>query len=220
MKKIANTYLFDFDGTLVDSMPSYVGLMLRILDENNVKYESDIVKIITPLGYLGTAKYFKEMGLDRSVEEMVATMHGYAHEAYTYHIPEKKGVTETLLELKRRGASLNVLTASPHEALDPCLKRLGIFDLFDNVWSCEDFGTTKADPKIYEAAAERLGKKVGEVIFVDDNPGAVKTAKTTNMISCGIFDPTSEEYREEMKRESDGYFDEFSELLSFEYEVR
>ena len=40
------TYLFDFDGTLVDSMPAYVGLMLRILDENNVKYENDIIKIL------------------------------------------------------------------------------------------------------------------------------------------------------------------------------
>ena len=45
------TYLFDFDGTLVDSMPTYVSVMLRILDENNIKYSSDIVKIITPLGY-------------------------------------------------------------------------------------------------------------------------------------------------------------------------
>ena len=45
------TYLFDFDGTLVDSMPAYISVMLRILDENNIKYESDIIKIITPLGY-------------------------------------------------------------------------------------------------------------------------------------------------------------------------
>ena len=49
-------YLFDFDGTLVDSMPTFVGVMLRILDENGIKYGSDIVKIITPLGYIGTAK--------------------------------------------------------------------------------------------------------------------------------------------------------------------
>ena len=51
------TYLFDFDGTLVDSMPTYVSVMLRILDENNIEYEKDIVKKITPLGYKGTAKY-------------------------------------------------------------------------------------------------------------------------------------------------------------------
>ena len=31
-------YLFDFDGTLVDSMPTYVGVMLRILKETNTPY--------------------------------------------------------------------------------------------------------------------------------------------------------------------------------------
>ena len=40
-----SAYLFDFDGTLVDSMPSFSGTMLRILNENNIKYENDIVKI-------------------------------------------------------------------------------------------------------------------------------------------------------------------------------
>ena len=61
--KMIKTYLFDFDGTLVDSMPTYVSSMLRILDENNVQYKSDIVKIITPLGIPGTAEYFINMGL-------------------------------------------------------------------------------------------------------------------------------------------------------------
>ena len=40
MNTDTKTYLFDFDGTLVDSMPYFVGLMLRILDENGVKYEN------------------------------------------------------------------------------------------------------------------------------------------------------------------------------------
>ena len=70
-----NTYLFDFDGTLVDSMPAFVSVMLRILDENNIKYEDDIVKIITPLGYKGTAEYFKKLGISLSVEETYGFNH-------------------------------------------------------------------------------------------------------------------------------------------------
>ena len=64
------TYLFDFDGTLVDSMPTYVSTMLRILDENNIPYDNSIVKIITPLGLVGTAKYYISLGVNKTVEEI------------------------------------------------------------------------------------------------------------------------------------------------------
>ena len=52
------TFLFDFDGTLVDSMPTYTSVMLRILNENNILYAKDIIKTITPLGINGAAEYY------------------------------------------------------------------------------------------------------------------------------------------------------------------
>ena len=207
------TFLFDFDGTLVDSMPIYGAMMLRILDEQGVAYASDILKIITPLGYVGTARYFREMGVALSESELVALMHRYAVEDYTYRVPEKRGVVETLRIMKARGYSLNVLTASPHAALDPCLKRLGVFELFDHVWSCEDFGTTKSDPEIYRMAAKQMGVPVEQVIFVDDNYNADKTAKEAGMVVWGIYDASSEDYVEEMKKIDDGFAYEFEELL-------
>jgi len=206
------TYLFDFDGTLVDSMPTYVAMMLRILDENNIPYGDDIVKIITPLGYAGTADYFIQLGMPLSKEEIMALMHKYALDAYANHIPAKSHVESALKQMKTRGDSLNVLTASPHPMLDPCLKRLGLFDLFDNVWSCDDFNTTKSDPEIYKMAAERLGEKVEDIMFLDDNYNADKTAKSAGMIVCGVYDESSKDYVDDMKSITDYYIYDFSEL--------
>ncbi|MBQ9801709.1 MAG: HAD-IA family hydrolase [Clostridia bacterium] len=209
-----NTYLFDFDGTLVDSMPTYADMMMGILEEEKATYGADILKIVTPLGYALTAKYFVEHCGAKSTEEaLVATMNARALDAYTNRIPAKAHVPEVLQELARRGCSLNVLTASPHTMLDPCLKRLGLFDLFDNVWSCEDFGTGKSDPAIYHAAAEKIGKPVGEIIFLDDNPGACKTAKKAGMCVYGVYDDSSREYVDEMKAATDRYIYNFKELL-------
>ena len=208
------TYLFDFDGTLVDSMPTFISSMLRILDENGIAYEDDIVKTITPLGLNGTADYYlNTLGLSMPKEQLLRTMGEYLMYAYFHTIPAKKNVIATLQELKARGASLNVLTASPHITLDACLKRLDMWELFDNIWSCDDFNTTKADPDIYKRAAEKLGKPVEKVLFLDDNCHACKTAVTAGMQVCGVFDPSSEEYTEELKAIAHNYIEDFSELL-------
>ena len=207
------TYLFDFDGTLVDSMDAYGSMMLRILDENGISYPEDILKVITPLGYAGTADYFIGMGIGKTKEELMALMTEYATHNYHNVIVAKDSVPEVLYELKKRGASLNVLTASPHSMLDPCLKRNGIYDLFDNVWSCDDFATTKSDPEIYRMAAEKMGVSVSDVIFLDDNYNADVTAKKAGMTVYAVYDKSSEEYAGEMKKIADKYIYNFKELL-------
>ena len=209
-----NTYLFDFDGTLVDSMPSYISVMLRILEENNIEYGSDIVKIITPLGNAGTAKYYTEIGCPLSYDEIIKVMNGYMIKEYSENVPAKDSVIETLNKMKSRGDSLNVLTASSHRTLDPCLKRLGIFDVFDNVWSCDDFNTGKTNPEIYRAAAKRLCKETKDIIFVDDNLGADKAAKKAGMTVFGIYDESSREYVDETKKATDAYVYSFAEILN------
>ena len=36
-------YIFDFDGTLADSMPHLLGVLLGLLDEYGIEYGEDIV---------------------------------------------------------------------------------------------------------------------------------------------------------------------------------
>jgi HAD superfamily hydrolase (TIGR01509 family) len=148
-----------------------------------------------------------------SVEEIIRKMGERAIEEYTYNVPAKDNVIRVLRELKQQGAGLNILTASPHVTLDPCLKRLGIFELFDNVWSCDDFGTTKADTDIYIRAAKLMGENVENVLFLDDNYNADKTAKLAGMKVCGVYDESSKEFEEEMRLLCDYYIKDFSELL-------
>ena len=212
------TYLFDFDGTLVDSMPAFISGVLKELDKNNCKYGNDLVKIITPLGFAGTADYFiKTFGLNVGVEELVEIFKKNMKDEYFYHIPAKSNVISVLKQLKEDGASLNVLTASPHVTLDACLKRLKIFDLFDNVWSCDDFNTTKANPEIYKMVADKLGVKVENVLFLDDNINADMTAKSAGMKVCGVYDKSSDDFVEQMKNACDFYIFDFEELPKIEF---
>ena len=136
-----------------------------------------------------------------------------AKENYELHIPLKEGVKETLLSLREGGASLNILTASPHDVLDVCLKRLGIYELFDNIWSCDDFETTKANPEIYLEAARRLGVSPREYLFIDDNYNAVKTAMNAGVVAYGIYDKSGEDFAEALQELADGYLMTLADLL-------
>ena len=140
-------------------------------------------------------------------------MNEYIYDEYAYKIQAKTNVISTLKELKKRGGCLNILTASPHSVLEPCLKRLRIYDLFTNIWSCDDFNTTKADPTIYINAAEKIGQPVENILFLDDNYNADKTAKSAGMSVCGVFDKSSAEYVDDIKTIADYYIYDFAELL-------
>ena len=96
--------------------------------------------------------------------------------------------------------------------LDPCLKRVGIYDLFDNVWSCEDFFTTKTDPNIYQMVAQKLGVNTSEIAFFDDNINAVLTGKSQGLYTVGLFDEAGRGFTSEMKKTCEKYFNSFVDI--------
>ncbi len=206
-------YLFDFDGTLVDSMDTWAGVYIKLLEEHNIPYPEDIVKIITPLGNAGASAYCISLGLSMTVEEVQAHNHEILLREYSQHIQAKSNVIPVLKQLKERGCSLNVLTASPHRYVDPCLKRLGILDWFDNNWSIDDFGHAKSEPIIYEKAAARLGVTVKDCLFLDDNLIALQAVKESGMIAVGVHDKSSDSLTNDIKAVVDRYIYDFEELL-------
>ena len=207
------TYIFDFDGTLVDSMPTWAGAHIQALKDGGIPCPDGFVKTITPLGNIRAAQYTISLGLKKTLQEYLEVFDSRLWEGYNVTIPLKNGVAETLKKLKTEGDSLNVLTASPHKFLDPCLKRLGVFDLFQNIWSIDDFGHTKSETILFEMAAERLNTVCSECIFVDDNINAIETAKKAGMKTVAVYDKFSEDYIEQLKAVADKFAYNFDDII-------
>ena len=212
-RKNRKAYLFDLDGTLADSMGQWAEKMLHILNEEKIEYPPDIIHRITPLGDEGTAALFAEMGVPGTKEDIISRMNAYAVPQYTYHISLKPGAADYLKKLKSEGAVLAVLTASPHCTTDICLKRNGVYDLFDKVWSVSDLGMVKSQPEIYADAAERLGVSVSDMTFFDDNLTALTAAKKEGLVCVGVYDASGAQYEEEIRKVCDRYIRSFEELL-------
>ncbi len=206
-------YLFDFDGTLADSMPTWAGFHIDMLKEYGITVPNDFVKTITPLGNIRASQHTINLGVSLTLDEYLQRMHVVLSDRYGNKIPLKKGVERTLKALVAEGHKVHVLTASPHKYIDPCLLRTGVYDLFDKVWSIDDFGYPKSETIIYEEAAKRLGASVSDCIFVDDNLTCVRTAKKAGMTVVGIYDETSSSLVEEIKVSADRYIYEFDEII-------
>ena len=209
-------FLFDFDGVLVDSMTMWAKAVIELLCKNNVSYPDNLIEIITPLGNEKTAEYLITLGLDMSIDGILKYIGDIAVREYTYNIPAKKGVKDALELLKKKGCSMNVLTASPHPVFDICLKRLGLYEYFENHWSCDDFGMPKTNPQLYKEAALRLGADTENCVVLDDNLVAVTTAKSVGMKVVAVYDETSKQYEDKMRETADYYaysLENFEEIL-------
>ena len=208
-------YFFDMDGTLVDSMPrAWSDVIFKYLDDRGVSYSKDIIAEIVTKGFMAIANYYVEV---LGVKDEPQIIYDYFMDGlkplYVSEFDLKKGAPELIKKLKSEGHSVNVISGSPHRFVDPCLKRHNVFDLFDNVWSVEDFNLSKSDKKLYQELSKKVGVKPSNCVLIDDSIGAIKTAKSTGFYTIGIFEAIVEKYWNEVKSTADETILDFTELL-------
>ncbi len=206
--------IFDLDGTLADSMGAWGETVVDILKTANVSYPDNINDIITPLSLTETAHYFRDsLGVTLTVEEILSRIDAHMAENYANTIALKEGALNVLKSYCASGHSLNILTASPHRLIDSAIQRWGIAPLFDNIWSCEDFGLPKNDREIYRMAAKRLGTIPSECRMFDDNFVALHTAHKAGLGTIGVYDYSSRHSEKKIRAFCDRYIYSFSELI-------
>jgi len=78
-------------------------------------------------------------------------------------------VPQVLRQLRAAGYRTAVLSNGTPSMLDALLQNAGISGLFDAVYSVEDVGAFKPDPRVYDIAGTRLALRAGQICFVSSN---------------------------------------------------
>jgi HAD superfamily hydrolase (TIGR01509 family) len=198
-------------------MPAFVQSVTDMLDRHSIPYEKEaLVRTVTPLGADATAQYLIDLGIDMTKKEMLDALRNHSMSAYLYSIPEKPNAKKFLEALASNGKRIYMLTANSHIQIDPCLKRLGMYGYFTEIWSCDDLDMKKTDVAIYDKVAELIGVEKKDILFFDDNPDAIKTAKAAGLRTCGVYDESSRMFVDVMKKTADKFVYELGELLKEE----
>jgi putative hydrolase of the HAD superfamily len=118
-----------------------------------------------------------------------------------------EGVPETLLELKRQGYLLGIVTdtANSISAKLKWFERGGFGHVWDSIISSMDIGTRKPDPKIYQAVLQQLGLSPDQAIFVGHKPSELDGARAVGMQTVA--------FNYDQDARADHFIETFSDLL-------
>lgn len=207
--------IFDMDGTILDSMCVWQEIDIAFLGKRGFEVPDDYLKMITPLGFLGAAEYtIERFGLDEKPEDLTREWYEMAKEAYAREVKLKPHAREYLEALKGAGTRLAVATSSAMELLEPCLKRNGIYDLFDAFVTTMEVGKGKEFPDVYLEAARRIGTAPENCIVYEDILKGILAAKKAGCAQIvAMEEPASAYEAEAIHKEADYYIRDFSELL-------
>ena len=176
------SFIFDLDGTLVDTAPDLLGALNAILVREG-RRAVDINDLRHLVGHGARAMLVEAMKLtgDPLPEgRMQALFDDYiAH--YRDHIAEESrifpGVTETLAQLAANGARLGVLTNKPQVLADKLLAALDLAKYFNAIHGAGRYPYTKPDARVFHHVVEELGGMDGDSIMIGDSITDVATAR-------------------------------------------
>ena len=208
-------YFFDMDGTLIDSMQiAWEEVILKYLDDRGISYENDIISKIVTRGFMGISKYYvEELGVQSTPERLYDYFMEALEMKYQKDFPLKDGVKAFIKSLKEQGYLINVISGSPLRFVIPCLQRLEVYELFDNVLSLDSFGYTKSDTELFIKLAEVLDTSPENCIVIDDSVNAIKTAKKAGFTTIGVYEKMVKDDWEAMKSVADKTIVSFTELI-------
>lgn len=181
-------YLFDCDGTIVDSMPLHYIAWKKTLAEWSCEFPEDIfyawggmpvTEIISTLN--------KQNGLSMPVEVVAKRKEGLYYEI----LPQLKAVPEVLEHIEDQHGRIPfaVVSGSTRESVTASLASLKILDKFETLVCAGDYKKSKPDPEGFLTAAARLGVAPEDCLVFEDTEMGIQAATAAGMASVKVPPP-------------------------------
>lgn len=205
--------VFDFDGTLVDSMPVWEELPERFLTKNNIKVPAHVFDVVRNLTISQSAAYFKkEFNLNGSAAQIAAELEDTLRDTYVECVALKPGAEELIKKLSARGVRMSIATAAEEELVAAVLERRSIKQYFEGIMTATKAGRPKTDPLIFFKAIEMLGAPPQDAVIVEDALYAIETAKKAGLTVVGVYDRISAAQQPEIKKLADYYIESLTQF--------
>ena len=204
--------IFDFDGTVFDSMHIWKGVKFQFFDRIGLVLNEEQREEFKNLFLLEAIELAKtRFDLKMTDKELFNEFFSLIKEKYLADTKPKNDIIEFLEKLKAKGVKMGIATATGEPALIAVLEKFNMLHYFEEIYSTYTVGASKTEPKVYDVVLNELGTEKETTWIFEDALYAAKTAKKAGYNVVGIYDK-SELEQDELKNLVDIYIHNYSEL--------
>ena len=185
----APAFLFDLDGTLVDSVYQHVLAWREALEQAGI--ELSVWRIHRRIGMSGglfVNALLREIGRKVTAEQVarILQLHGDAYARLVAQVRPLPGARDLLAYLSRLGVPWAIATSGLLESARPALEMLGAGPEVP-VITRDQVRHAKPDPDLFLAAAARLGVDVRASVVVGDSVWDLLAARRARALGVGLL---------------------------------
>ncbi|HXE32897.1 MAG TPA: HAD family phosphatase [Verrucomicrobiae bacterium] len=183
-----NAYLFDCDGTIVDSMPLHYVAWKRALREWNCEFREEL---FYAWGGRPTAEIIATLNHSQGLSMPVEDVASRKEEFYFKMLPELKAVPEVLehIEAQRGRIPFAVVSGSARDSVTASLEALKLLDRFETLVCAGEYEKSKPDPEAFLLAATKLGVAPKNCLVFEDTEMGIQAATAAGMASVKVPPP-------------------------------
>jgi pyrophosphatase PpaX len=179
------TILFDFDGTLADTLPVCFHSLREVFRHyDGVELDNDgIVALFGP-----TEPDIIRLNLKRQdqAEQAVEQFYSLYDSHHQELVQASQSIRQMLLSLKQQSYRLGVVTGKGGHSLAISLRHLGLEGLFDVEISGDDVSIPKPHPEGVLLAMEQLHAVPEETMFLGDSIADIRAGKAAGVLTVAV----------------------------------
>jgi HAD superfamily hydrolase (TIGR01509 family) len=181
-------YLFDCDGTVVDSMPLHYLAWRQALAEWNCDFSEEL---FYAWGGVPVAEVIERLNRERGLAMPVAEVEARKENLYYEHLPELRPVPEVLEHIDAMYGKIPfaVVSGSTRESVVKSLGATKLMEKFKTMVCAGDYQKGKPDPEPFLLAASRLGVSPETCLVFEDAEIGIRAATAAGMASVKVPSP-------------------------------
>jgi len=180
--------VFDCDGTLVDSMPMWFGVLERLVANHGAVAPEGLLLELEPLTLPDECEQLHlRLGIGESGAALNDELHEMIRYEYTHSIRPFPGLRGFLESLRDAGIPMAIATSTSEPEVHLLLDTLGLSEFFCDVVCTERVGRQKDFPDVYLAACAACGTPVETTWVFEDVPFGLQVARAAGFPTVCIF---------------------------------